>query len=77
MNEINKNDWKRWVDVEIWPYKGGMYGCLSDPKYIKDREQIEKENGNGWWWNEGRGWTMYWESPMEYHKRKRKERGLK
>ena len=33
-------------------------------------------NGNGWWW--GKGWwsNQTQETPMEYHRRKRKERGL-
>ena len=77
MNEINKNDWKRRLDW-TFPYRDyGLYGTLTDPEYIKNRKQLEIKNGNGWWWNEGRGWSMYWESPMEYHKRKRKARGLK
>ena len=60
-----------WRNAIPYPYKG-----LDDPKYLKDRERTEKRNGNGWWWNDGKGWTMEWESPMEYHRRKRKARGL-
>jgi hypothetical protein len=66
-------DWKHWKDFP-WPYRGGIYGCLSDPKYIKDRLATEIKNGNGWWINDGKGWSMHYESPMMYHKRKRKER---
>ena len=26
------------------------YNSINDPKYIKDRNELFKENGNGWWW---------------------------
>ena len=68
----NKYDWKKIKDWK-YPYKGNT---LSDPKYIKDREKLFKDY-NGWWVNDGKGWAMDWESPMVYHRRKRKERGLK
>ena len=29
-----------------WPYKGD----LRDPEYLKDRDKLFKESGNGWWW---------------------------
>ena len=67
-------DWKDWVP---YPYKNGKYACLSQPEYIRDRDELFKKNGNGWWVNDGQGWAMNWESPMEYHKRKRKEREVK
>jgi len=28
-----------------WPYKGD----LRDPEYLKDRDKLFKESGNGWW----------------------------
>ena len=37
-------DWKTFATRE-WPYKGD----LNDPKYIKDRNKLFEENGNGWW----------------------------
>ncbi len=59
---------KDWVP---YPYKGHV---LSNPQYIKDKNKTFKENGNGWWCNDGKGWSMHYETSMEYHKRKRKER---
>jgi len=69
---MSADDWRKWINKDPFPYKG-----LNDPKYISDRDKLFTEGGNGWWVNDGRGWTMYWESSMEYHRRKRKERGLK
>jgi len=40
-------NWKH-CPTKKWPYKG-----LDDPKYIKDRDALLKENGNGWWWFQG------------------------
>lgn len=31
-----------------FPYKG-----LNDPRYIKERDEFLKANGNGWWWYQG------------------------
>jgi hypothetical protein len=28
-----------------WPYKS-----LTDPEYIKDRDECFRRNGNGWWY---------------------------
>ena len=39
-----KYDWK---NKKTWPYKDDI---LNDPKYIRDRNDFFKENGNGWWW---------------------------
>ena len=63
--EINIGDRKNWVP---YPYKG-----VNDPEYIKAREKLF-EGHNGWWW--GRGWWSdeKFETPMEYHARKRRER---
>ena len=54
-----------------YPYKGHT---LSNPQYIKDRDKLFAGH-NGWWL--GKGWwsDVVPESPMEYHARKRKERG--
>ena len=67
----NKYDWKKIKDWK-YPYKGNT---LSDPQYIKDREKLFK-GYNGWWWGDG-WWNGQTETPMVYHRRKRKERGLK
>ena len=34
-----------WKNKKSFPYRG-----LNDPKYIKDRKELFKQNGNGWWW---------------------------
>ena len=33
-----------------WPYEGD---APDDPEYLKDRNKVFKENGNGWWWHQG------------------------
>jgi|TARA_R100000234_G_scaffold118690_1_gene99680 hypothetical protein len=38
-----------WQYKKEWQYKG-----ITDPEYIKDRDKLFKENGNGWWW----GWHL-------------------
>ena len=30
------------------------YKSLKDPKYIKDRKELERENGYGWWLKTGK-----------------------
>tara|TARA_Y100000310_G_C20169836_1_gene573129 strand:- start:129 stop:350 length:222 start_codon:yes stop_codon:yes gene_type:complete len=70
----NKYDWKKWIGKKtVFPYKNG----INSPEYKKDRKKIEIKHGNGWWCNDGKGWSMDYETPMLYHRRKRKERGLK
>ena len=32
------------------PYPEDLDEMLSDPKYIKDRDDLFREHGNGWWW---------------------------
>ena len=39
-----------WKNKKEWPYKDDI---LNDPEYIKDRNALFKENGNGWWWYQG------------------------
>ena len=76
MSYINENDWKRGLNWKF-PYRDhGLYGTLSDPKYVEDKRNIEKKHGNGWWWNDGRGWSMNWETHMLYQRRRKKEKGL-
>jgi hypothetical protein len=36
------NNWRDWK--KGFPYKG-----LNDPKYIRARDELFNENGNGWW----------------------------
>ena len=70
----NESDWNRGQNWKF-PYRDyGLYGCLEDPKYIKDRNNCFKGN-NGWWWGPGWWSDEKFETPMEYHARKRKERG--
>ena len=69
---MSSRDWKHnWKDWIPYPYKGHT---LSNPQYIKDKDELFAKNGNGWWCNDGKGWEMHYETSMEYHKRKRKER---
>ena len=42
-----------------WPY--GYGDVLEDKKYLKDRRELFREHGNGWWWEE---------SPKEPFRRK-------
>jgi len=52
-------DWKDWVP---YPYKNGKYACLSQPEYIRDRDELFKGH-NGWWWGDG-WWNGCDELPM-------------
>ena len=45
-----QNDYGNW---RKHPAKGFPYKGISDPKYIKERNKLFKENGNGWWWYQG------------------------
>jgi|TARA_R110002020_G_scaffold3177_2_gene14553 hypothetical protein len=45
--KTNSKDWKEWESG--WKYKGD----IRDPQYLKDRNKLFKENGNGWWWYQG------------------------
>ena len=60
---------KEWIP---YPYKGYV---LSNPQYVKDKDELFTKHGNGWWWGDG-WWNGHTETSMEYHRRKRKERGL-
>jgi hypothetical protein len=46
---------------------------LTDPKYIKDKEKTFQENGNGWWWNDGKGWEIGRLTKQELYKIKYRE----
>ena len=65
--EMEAVHWKKLK--KEFPYKS-----LNSPEYIKERDDFFSGN-NGWWW--GNGWWSdeILETPMEYHRRKRKERG--
>tara|TARA_R100000951_G_scaffold4861_1_gene5547 strand:+ start:365 stop:529 length:165 start_codon:yes stop_codon:yes gene_type:complete len=41
------HDWRK------QPKKRFPYKDTEDPKYIKDRNKLFAENGNGWWWWQG------------------------
>lgn len=34
-----------WKNKKEFPYTG-----INDPKYIKDRNELFEQSGNGWWW---------------------------
>ncbi len=51
-------NWKQ-CPAKGWPYKGD---APNDPQYIKERDKVLKENGNGWWWFQGKTmWRYYYE----------------
>ena len=70
-------DWKTFSKKE-WPYKDD----LNDPKYIKDRNELFEENGNGWWIFQGycvkryNQWMATKKSSAE-RKRRKEEREAK
>jgi len=35
-----------------------IYTDLDDPKYIKDKNELLREHGNGWWWGEWKDITI-------------------
>ena len=74
---INRYDWTKVKDWK-YPYKDyGLYGCLNDPKYIKNKSELFNINGNGWWWGNG-WWNNKTETLMEYNRRlKREKRSIK
>lgn len=56
------SDWRKWKDK--YPYKG-----ISDPNYIKDRNECFEGN-NGWWWGDG-WWNGHTETPREIQRKYR------
>tara|TARA_R100001530_G_C4276765_1_gene144528 strand:+ start:508 stop:720 length:213 start_codon:yes stop_codon:yes gene_type:complete len=68
MSERINQNWKKWIK---YPYKGHV---LSNPQYIKDKDELFAKHGNGWWWGPGWWSDKKFETPMVYHRRKRKER---
>tara|TARA_Y100000310_G_C20111071_1_gene547134 strand:- start:118 stop:321 length:204 start_codon:yes stop_codon:yes gene_type:complete len=64
---MNETDWKNSVP---YPYKGR---ALSNPQYIKDKEETFAQNGNGWWWGKG-WWNGHHESSMERQRKYREEK---
>lgn len=68
-NNVSRNlDWQDWK--KGWQYKGD----IDDPQYLKDRDKLFKENGNGWWWYEG---VRLWKENQEINEIKRKRGGRK
>ena len=61
-------DWRGWT--KGWKYRGDV----NDPEYLKDRDKLFKENGNGRWWYEG---VRLWKENQEINKIKRKRGGKK
>ena len=68
-NNVSRNlDWQDWK--KGWQYNGD----IDDPQYLKDRDKLFKENGNGWWWYEG---IRLWKENQEINEIKRKRGGKK
>ena len=61
----NATDWK--TQKKGWPYKND---APNDKDYLKDRNKLFNENGNGWWWFQS---TSMWRS--YYNKYKENQRG--
>jgi len=68
--QINRFDWKKVKDWKF-PYKGNG---LSDPNYIKHKAELFNLNGNGWWWNDGKGLNEKAVTHKQYHARKKKKK---
>ena len=65
----NNNRWELYKDWK-YPYKNGKYRCLSDPKYIKDRDEFFAKNGNGWWWGDG-WWNGHYDTVADRQRKYR------
>lgn len=46
----NTYDWRNKVS-DGWPYSSD---APENKKWQKDRSETFKENGNGWWWGQGK-----------------------
>lgn len=58
--------------VMKYPYKG-----ISDKKYIKEKKELFKENGNGWWWYQGTSLSRQYDKELEDAKQERKAKQKK
>ena len=63
-------NWKDYID---WLYPYNKRNILTDPKYIKDRNEIFAKHGNGWWW--GDGWWNGKEITIAEKTRRRRAKG--
>ena len=61
-----------WRNKKEWKYKGAK-NPLVDPQYIKDRDKLFAEHGNGWWWGDG-WWNGKHTSSMEKQRKYREEK---
>ena len=50
---------------------GFQYKGLNDERYIADKNKMFKKHGNGWWYNDGKGWDPDEETPMMRQRRYR------
>ena len=55
-----------------WPYKGNDHP-ERDPQYIKDRDDLFRKSGNGWWW--GDGWWNGHNITIAERQRRRRNNG--
>ena len=67
---INRFDWRKVKDWKF-PFKGHT---LSNPDYIKAKNELFSLNGNGWWCNDGTGWDMDKETPAQKIRRSKQGR---
>ena len=67
---FNRFEWRKEKDWKF-PFKGHT---LSNPDYIKAKNELFSLNGNGWWINDGKGWEMKPETIKEYNRRLRNKK---
>ncbi len=67
-----QNEYGNWKKC---PKKGFPYTGIDDPKYLKERNELFAENGNGWWWFQGASQQQrYGQNDFKKRRLKRKRR---
>ena len=54
--KTTKKQLSKKIDTGNWKICGShgfMYTGLDDPDYIKDKRELFKKHGNGWWYSQG------------------------
>ena len=63
---------KNWKKYKDWEYPYNKRNVLTDPEYIKDRDEFFAGH-NGWWWGNG-WWNGYNDTVADRQRRARKRR---
>jgi len=53
------------------------YRDIKSKKYLKDRDELFAENGNGWWWYQGTSLSRQYDRELENAKEERKAKQKK